>query len=401
MLEDNNEDVVKLGEYWDAVTGPIKAGVQAVVHLVVAWGEAVVSAIKNNRLLNLVVDKSVELFNYLKAAIAPIIGSFTNMYTAATKALGAWFEGTGIAKAVTAAMEVFMDYAYEGFENLKVAIDQATHLFWVMKDAAAEALTPIVAYLADAKNGFMDTFGDRGISAIAAWGGAIKDWVLDKVELVGIFVRNWPDFFEIAYLEIVDYLSSIGEAMATIPANAAIIGNYIANNWLKYFQDVGTNIQALFTNLTHNLQSIWTAFQDWINGENGGGFHPTFDALTKGMVSTVDALPELVKPALDAHLARLNAIADIEERIGDKVFARHKESAKAAETTAAAAPAQADPFKSTSFNTADFSARIRMAINSTDKADVPARQLTELQKIAKSTKDAADEAKKPKTARLA
>lgn len=390
VLDENNADFKALSGVIEGVIAPIKAGIQYVAHAMRDWIEATVKAVKENKLLQFVLEKDVELFNYMVAKISPMIAMFSNLYEGATKWLSSWFESTGAVKSTASAMEVFLDYAYDGIENLKTAIDQAAHLFWVLKDAAMEALEPLPKYLKGVYNDFMDAFGNPAIDRVEDFGGAITTWVLDKIELVGIFVRNWPDFFQIAYLEIVDYLSSIAEAIQTIPANAAIVGNYIANNWLKYFSDVGTNIQGIFANLMTNLQSIWTAFQDWVDGK---GFHPQFTDLTKGMVSTVDALPELVKPALDAHIARLKEIADIEERIGDKVYAKHKAGAKAAEVEEKKKDAAVGgDFKSQSFGIADFFAHQRQLTFSDTKEEkeLARKALAEAEKTRKASEKTAE-----------
>ena len=161
---------------------------------------------------------------------------------------------------------------------------------------------------------------------------------MDKVELAGVFIRNMPTFFEIAAIQIQEKITNIGEYFATIPANAKLMGEYIANNWRKLIADALDATATGFMNLGEN---IWQAFHGdpelLLRGRDGTSTSPLYFRASR---PSSDQLPELIKPKLtsmqDAIDERLAIIAERENSIR-KPF---EHQAKKKEETAAAVAAR-------------------------------------------------------------
>jgi hypothetical protein len=351
LVDKEGESVTQLGEYWTEAITPIKELLTGVVTSVTDWANGVVKMIKGS-------------------------------------------------EQVTSAFEMLDDYASAAFESIRVAIDRGTEVFKVFWAAAQETFTGTVIILGQVYEAIMKAFGNSAVGAITSWGTVIQEWVVDKIQLVGLFVRNWPDFFEIAYIKIKQSIINVGEVMMTIPANAQIVGNYLANNWVKLVVDAFTAVGTAFSNLGTNLKNVWEAFLEFLKS---GKFEVNFKPLLDGFVATADKLPELVKP-------KLTSLADDIAKINDRIAAReaaltkHPGKKTPAEVAAAAANAAAGPdqgFKTETFGVAEFANKIRAGILNKDSDDKVAKQLLAAERTAKATEKLAADADKPKAARVA
>lgn len=345
LLDSGSESVGELGKYWEAAAGPIKETLTGAVNAGAEWVAGLAKTIKES-------------------------------------------------EAVISALELLDEYSAAAFENIKVAIDRGVEVFEQFKAAAIETGQGVVIILGQVYESLQKTFGGAATASVTSWGEAIQTYVIDKAELAGIFIRNWPDFFQIAGLEIQQVFVNIGEYMGTIPANARIIGEYLANNWVKLIVDAGNAIGAAFMNLGTNLKNIWQAFLNFLKT---GKFEVDFKPLLSGFVATADKLPGLVKPALTSYEEQIKSLQDriaAREKAG---FEKHTKP-KAAAAEAAAAPAEASAFKSQSFGLTDFASKIRSDIFS-GGGDAAKEQLDAAKRTAKATEEIAEEAKKPKPAR--
>jgi hypothetical protein len=348
LVDTSSESVGQLGEYWQATWGPIKEVLTGAVNAAADWVAGLAKMIKEN-------------------------------------------------EAVVDALALLDEYSAAAFENIKTAIDRGVEVFEQFKAAAIETGQGVVIILGQVYESIQKSFGGEATASVVLWGETLKTWVLDKAELVGIVVRNWPEFFQIAGLEIKQVFVNIGEYMGTIPANARIIGEYLANNWVRLIVDSGNAIGTAFMNLGTNLKNIWQAFLDYLKT---GKFEVDFKPLLEGFVATADKLPALVKPALTSYEDQIKALQD---RIGAREvagFAKHAKAKKDAEAEAAAAGSEKSPFKSQSFGLTDFANKIRSDIFNAGKGgDVAEKTLTATERTAKATEEIAEEAKKPKPAR--
>jgi hypothetical protein len=174
-------------------------------------------------------------------------------------------------------------------------------------EAFANSLTDIWAYVVawsgDVKAAF-ETFSAETDAVLKSWGvdvGAI-------MEGVGIVFRNLPEFIAIAGIKIQEFVINASEYLGTLPANLAIIGTYIRDNWSQLIID-GLNIVATgFQNLGKIAYAIYAFLKD-----PTGGFNFQWTALTDGFEASAAQLPELIKPQLtslqseiDSHLATIN-----------------------------------------------------------------------------------------------
>lgn len=345
-LDEGNEDVAQLGAYWTEAMAPVKETLEGALHSLTGW-----------------------------------IAGLRETILTSDGAKGA-IEQVGI-------------YASAAFENAKIAIDQGIAVFSQFHAVAEDLFQSAQIWFEGFQADVQATFGGPGVASVASWGAAIQTWVLDKVELVGIFVRNWPDFFQIAGLKITEVMMNIGEYMSTVPANAKLIGEYIAGNWVQLFVDAGNAIGTVFSNLATNLKNIWQAFLDYMKT---GKFDVNFTPLLEGFKATAGKLPDMVKPALTDLGDQLKAI---EDRIGSRTFEAHakKDAATKAAAKAAVDDAGGGKFKSESFGAAEFANRIRASIMSGGQGDDKKESLDAAKRTAKAVEKLAADSDKPRVAR--
>jgi hypothetical protein len=374
---------------WTAVAGPIGVAYNAITGFFGILDEG---------------NEDVEqLQTYFSEAIAPIKEGLTGVVHAATQWIGSIKEMIQNSHIFKAAAEQAGLYVAAAFENMKVAIDSGVQVYHNLYAAAEEVFTGAKILLGQFSESLSKTFGGAAAGA-QSWGETIQTYVIDKAELVGIAVRNWPDVFELAALMVQEKIINIGEYMATIPANAGIVATYIAGNWKELIVDGVTAVGKVFENLGSNIGNVAAAIYQFIQNPSGG-FSFNWTPLLTGFQATAAKLPELLQPKLTDMSRQFetvaNRIAD-REKAGFKAHeAPKKEPEKPEEAKKAEAAADQDKFKSQSFGVAEFASRIRQSIFSGEKSDVPAKQLAAAERTAKATEVIAAEAAKPKPARAA
>ena len=344
LVDENNEDVQALKEYWTAAIEPIKELVTGAVASFTGW-------IKNT----IEMAKSSQFF----------IGVLGNLKA----------------------------FWVEVFETGATAVDRAVEVFHQFQAAATETLTGAKILLGQIGEAILVTFGMKGMSAVTDWGKAIKEWVVDKLELAAIVIRNWPEFFEIARKEIVTKFINIGEAMATLPTNAVIIGEYIRNNWSKLILDGINAVMAGFQNMGSYLGELGYAIVQFFKDPSKGFKMPEWKGLLEGFKATADKFPELIsasfsKADISAELAKIAA--------NEANLKKHEREKKAAEEAAEASAAKAEgsPFKREILGVADLRSKIMEGIFG-GKDDTAKKTLAAAERTAKATEKMADEEEGP------
>jgi hypothetical protein len=134
----------------------------------------------------------------------------------------------------------------------------------------------------------VETF-ESNRATIEAWAANVKA----SIDLVGLGIRNFGDFWAIAKLKAVENVSNILAAVETIPANMRIIGDYLRDNWLKILTDIISATRAMSDNIDTNLGNLFKSIQAFFRGE---GWNFEWTGLLTGFEATAAQLPELVKP---------------------------------------------------------------------------------------------------------
>jgi hypothetical protein len=435
ILGEGNKDVAKLGEMFDSALAPVKAILGDAVHgatelfskfsestgiLEIAGSavQALVSAAKTGftaitapigtafekisqlfAMVKIGGDDFADLGHYFTGAIAPVLETFTDISTAVTDWVASLTEGVQSSAMFKSAIEQIGIYAEAAFDNVRTAIDMGVAQFMVLKAAGENLFETAQIWFEGFQADCATTFGGS-LAVIQGWGAAIQTWVIDKAELVGIAVRNWVDVFELVGMQVQEKMINLGEVMYTIPANAAIIAEYIAGNWRALIVDGVSAVGAVFKNLGENIGRVAYAIAEFLRNPTGG-IKFEWTPLLDGFKATAAKLPELLKPNLTDMSNQFETVAN---RIAAREAAREGH-AKEEKDKAAAAAAIADPggggkFKSQSFGVAEFASRMRLAIQSDGGDDVPKQALDAAKKTAKATEDIAEAVKKPKGAVL-
>jgi hypothetical protein len=224
--------------------------------------------------------------------------------------------------------------------------------------------------------------------------------VSEGAQTIAVMWRNTGDVWEIVKISATEMVTNVVATIATIPENLALIGEYIANNWVKLIGDGCNAVMAIFANLGSNIYALGQAIADFLSNPTKG-FSVDFKPLLEGFRATADALPELVKPALVSMQGEIDAVTDriAERETARGTAAKSSAAAKTANQIAGATGKKEKDFKSETVGVADFATKLRESIFG-GAEETPQKQLTELQKIAAATTLMADEAKKPKLARL-
>ncbi len=228
-----------------------------------------------------------------------------------------------------------------------------------------------------------------GFEASRASFEAFSSGVVSAAQIIGVVWRNLGDEWQIVTIKAREMALNVMETVQTIPANLAIIGEYIANNWVKLLADGFTAAGTVFTNLVTNLTTAWQAFLDFLTT---GKFQFDWKPLLDGFTATADALPELMKPKLTSLQSEIDEVAGrIADREGSRAAAATAK-AKATKATADAAAAgstkKTKEFKSESSGLAEFAGKLRESIF-TGKENTDKKKIEIAERTAKATEQTA------------
>lgn len=242
-----------------------------------------------------------------------------------------------------------------------------------------------------ATEAFTAAFGSGPAEMIGGLLTTARGFVDGLLSGFGMISRNVPAFFDIAVLKIQESVINIGRFLETIPANAAIIGEWLASNWSALVIDGVSAVGAAFSNLGTNLYNLGQAIVDFFRDPTQG-FAFEWTPLLEGFKATAEQLPNLIAPSLVSLQDQIDEkIATIGAAEGQRAIdaAKPKVEAAVAAATAKAGPAAAaavagKEFKSESLSGSEFARKLQSGIfDSKDKT--PERQLKELEAIAVST----------------
>ena len=249
-------------------------------------------------------------------------------------------------------------------------------------------------------------FGSGPMNLLTSLGSSIYNFIGNALDGVGVVMRNLPDYWDIAVLQISQGVINIGEYMSAFMANAGTIGNYIANNWSSLVVDGITMVGTAFSNLGSNLYRLAESIIKFISDPTAG-FEFNWTPLLDGFKATAEKMPELIKPTLTSLQDQIDdKIGEIGKREAQRVIDRNKTAVAAATAPAGAkgpgtlpdgSAASGKEFKSESFSAAEFARKLQGSLFE-GKDKTPERQLTELQKIATATSASAAALSKPQFA---
>lgn len=160
----------------------------------------------------------------------------------------------------------------------------------------------------------------------------------------GSVIRNSGDYWKIAELSATEAVGTITGWIGTIPENAKIVGEYIANNWVKLWLDAANAVGAIIQNIAQNLWDLGKAFVAFFKDPTQG-FQFDFTPLLEGFKATADELPTLIRPAfvsMQEEMGEVFARIDANENKRKAGLAKFGDRAKALAVPEAAKAAEKD-----------------------------------------------------------
>lgn len=169
----------------------------------------------------------------------------------------------------------------------------------------------------------------RGFAILAgeAWNG----WLGNSIGLLADFVMNFDLYWQIAYQNIVLWVTNAIASFAGFFINAGELLVWFSQNWFSVLTDIGNIAVTIFTNLGENLKGIWSGVMAFVRGE-GFQFNPT--DLMDGFESSISQLPQFTAAAVAETTPEL-------ERLYEELAQRYTSSAAAAANAAVPAVAAA------------------------------------------------------------
>jgi hypothetical protein len=216
--------------------------------------------------------------------------------------------------------------------------------------------------------------------------------VTEGARTVGLIWRNLADIWAIVQIKATEMATNVIAVIASIPENLAIVGNYIAGNWVNLVKDGANAVMTILTHLGENIYALGEAIATFLSDPTKG-FHVDFKPLLEGFEATADALPALVKPNLISMEDEINKVTDrIAAREAARAAAAKKDAdaAKVAKDVGGATGKKETEFKSETMGSAEFASRLRMQIFSQGKDDTAKQQLGEQKLIREATQRTAE-----------
>ena len=145
------------------------------------------------------------------------------------------------------------------------------------------------------------------LGSIGTFADALSSGIGSAVELAGIAFRNLPDFLDVAALQMTEKVINIGEVFSTVPANAAIVGEYLRNEWPNLVAD-GLNLAwTAWDNFATNVFAIGGEIRDFLASGFTDPIQFDFTPLLQGFEATAAKLPEMVRPHLTSLQGEIDA----------------------------------------------------------------------------------------------
>jgi hypothetical protein len=240
------------------------------------------------------------------------------------------------------------------------------------------ALEPAINSLMAAANDMVGML-QPAFASLKAGFESFSSGVVGAVETIRIMWRNLPDTWDIVVLKATEMGTNLVEIFRVIPANLAIIGEYIANNWRRLIADGVNAVGAVFKNLGDNIYRLSQAVIDFLSDPTKG-FEFKWHDLLDGFKATADQLPELLRPNIVSMQAQID---DISGRIAGAEAKRVADMARKATEPAKKAALQATKktadFKSEVSSVSEFALKLRSSILE-GQDDTQKKQLEEQKK---------------------
>lgn len=174
-------------------------------------------------------------------------------------------------------------------------------------------------------------FVEQSEPTLRAWGESVAN----VFNGVGVLIRNFGAFWEIARLQVGAFAENSVRHAEAFAANLGQIGTWLGSEWLNLLKDAFNGAIALFHGLVANVQAVGDALGQWAS-DPFGGLQVDWKPLFAGFEAQTAKLPDLIKPAL------INVQGEIDRIMGDvtaKEVARIAGMAKPiADAAKAAAP---------------------------------------------------------------
>ena len=309
-----------------------------------------------------------ELMSVWEEIKKPITEAFASIMTGGVEYVKSIVDMIRENETLIAVFTKFKEYAASAIQNVTYAVEEGTKVFRSFLAAVQETGQGIVIIMGDVYASIQKTFGIDGIKTLSTWGGAIQTWVIDKIELAGIFVRNWPTFFEIASIQIQGVLMNLGAYIKNFFVSLVDYAMAPLEKLASLFGSQGKFMTALIKDARAELQKMSAPIGDFGKAK----------------------LEELYKKIADEEERRKRPVAKAVE--------------PAAETAAAAAAVAKLPgmgFKAQEFGVADLASKMRAGILNKDSDDKMAKQLLAQERTAKAVEKMNEKMDKPKPAVVA
>ncbi len=341
----------ELSESWAGLTGTFQGLVSSITGVPGEVGKQLAE------MFTPVISQGIEFAQQVIGAVTDIVTQTKPWIDAIKTNL------TGMVAGAQPYVEAFGAGVAAAFVNIGVAISAGVEHFERVKATWSAVAESATASFSQITTSIAQAFGSSQVQTLAAWGQAAKEYVGDTIELIGMLVRNWPDFFDIAAIQINQKITDIGSYFQALVANAGQVGDYLANNWRELIIDALDAVATGFQNLGANIGRLAVSIKDFFAGK---GWNFDFKPLLDGFKSTADKFPELIKPSFtdvsSAAIAELQAkIADQEANVKPFEF-KKREKEKVAEEVAAKQAEGKDAFKSQTFGAADLHSRLQAGI---------------------------------------
>ena len=313
-----------------------------------------------------------ELKGYWEEIKKTVSEALSGMATETIEYLKSLVEMVTSNEMVVAAFNTLKEYGTAAIENVKIAIENAIVVIKQFGSASMETFKGLVIILGDVYASIQKALGIDAAKSATTWGQTIQTWVIDKVELLGILVRNLPTFFEIAAVQI--------EGV---------------------FRNMGAHIQNFFVSMVDSTLALFEKLASLLGSQ--GKF------LTELIKDARVDLQKMSAPVGDFGKAKLE---ELYKKIADEEAMRNRPKRKALEeydeedepAVAAAAAVAKLPgmgFKTESFGVADLASKMRAGILNKESDDKMTKQLLAQERTAKAVEKMNEKMDKPKPATVA
>lgn len=158
------------------------------------------------------------------------------------------------------------------------------------------------------------------------------------VATIGVVLRNFSTFWQIAALSAKEKITNIYEAIQWLMSGAGGLAQWFAKNWVQVIWDGFNASQTIASNFVKNVFENLTALFNYILSGGTSGLELTWTPLLDGFKTTMEKLPEIAGPVFTSLQGEIDALGN---KMAEAETKRNDERAKAAEKKPAAPGAPA------------------------------------------------------------